>query len=95
MPALAGDGGVLFTLQELAAARDLGLSLPLVVWNNGGYGEIRDSMLRDGIEPSARTQAPSTWSRSPEGFGCDAAPAARASTTSSLSPRALDATGRR
>ena len=49
--ALAGDGGVLFTIQELATARDLGLPLPLVVWNNDGYGEIRDSMASIGIPP--------------------------------------------
>ncbi len=51
--AIAGDGGVLFTLPELAAARDLGLSLPLIVWNNGGYGEIRDAM-RDVAHDGAR-----------------------------------------
>ena len=36
--------------QELATARDLGLAIPLVVWNNDGYGEIRDSMQRVGID---------------------------------------------
>ena len=51
--ALAGDGGVLFTIQELATARDLGLPLPLVVWNNDGYGEIRDSMASS-RHPAAR-----------------------------------------
>ena len=29
--ALAGDGGALFTIQELATAGDLGLPLPIVV----------------------------------------------------------------
>ena len=45
---LAGDGGLLFTLSELATAVDLGLSLPVVVWDNRGYGEIRDSFDRAG-----------------------------------------------
>jgi len=48
--ALAGDGGVLFTLQELATARDLRLALPIVVYDNSGYGEIRDAMDEAGIE---------------------------------------------
>ena len=55
---LAGDGGVLFTLQELATARDLGLGLPIIVWNNDGYGEISDSMLRVGIEPIGTAASP-------------------------------------
>jgi thiamine pyrophosphate-dependent acetolactate synthase large subunit-like protein len=42
--ALAGDGGVMFTVQELATARDLRLPLPIVVYDNSGYGEIRDAM---------------------------------------------------
>jgi acetolactate synthase I/II/III large subunit len=47
--ALAGDGGVLFTLQELATARDLKIALPVVVYDNSGYGEIRDAMDEAGV----------------------------------------------
>lgn len=42
--ALAGDGGFMFTVQELATARENGLALPVLVYNNRGYGEIRDAM---------------------------------------------------
>jgi 5-guanidino-2-oxopentanoate decarboxylase len=49
--ALVGDGGLLFTVSELATAAELGLPLPVVVPNNGGYGEIRDQMVEAGIEP--------------------------------------------
>ncbi len=42
--ALIGDGGIMFTLGELAAAVEQQLSLPVLVWNNSGYGEIRDFM---------------------------------------------------
>ena len=42
--ALIGDGGIMFTLGELAAAVEQNLSLPILVWNNSGYGEIRDFM---------------------------------------------------
>ncbi|WP_226664965.1 5-guanidino-2-oxopentanoate decarboxylase [Microbulbifer aggregans] len=41
---LIGDGGLMFTLGELAAAVERQLSLPILVWNNSGYGEIRDFM---------------------------------------------------
>lgn len=39
--AFTGDGGFQFTLPELAVACQEELSLPVVVWDNGGYGEIR------------------------------------------------------
>jgi thiamine pyrophosphate-dependent acetolactate synthase large subunit-like protein len=50
---LAGDGGTMFTIQELATAVDLGLPLPVVVFNNGGFQEIREGMEHAGIPPMA------------------------------------------
>ena len=49
--------GLLFTVAELATAAELGLSLPVVVANNRGYGEIRDQMAEAGIEPVGVVQA--------------------------------------
>jgi thiamine pyrophosphate-dependent acetolactate synthase large subunit-like protein len=43
--ALLGDGGVMFTLAELATAADLAVPLPIVVVDNSGYGEIRNEMI--------------------------------------------------
>jgi len=43
---IAGDGGFLFTIQELATARDMGGKLVILIWDNAGYGEIRDSFDR-------------------------------------------------
>ncbi|WP_308295849.1 thiamine pyrophosphate-dependent enzyme [Streptomyces sp. ISL-96] len=51
--ALSGDGGLQFTVQELATATQLGLPLPVVVFDNGGYGEIRDEMKARGDTPTA------------------------------------------
>jgi acetolactate synthase-1/2/3 large subunit len=68
--ALAGDGGVLFTLQELATAAQERLALPLVVWNNAGYGEIRDSMTRAGFEPVATDATARDFPTLARGFGC-------------------------
>jgi thiamine pyrophosphate-dependent acetolactate synthase large subunit-like protein len=50
---LIGDGGIMFTLSELATAASLGIALPIVVVDNGGYGEIRDEMAARGDEPVA------------------------------------------
>lgn len=46
--ALMGDGGMMFTLQELATAAALRLPLPVIVVDNGGYGEIRNEMADRG-----------------------------------------------
>ncbi len=47
--ALAGDAGLLFTVQELATAVQENLSLPVLVWNNDALGQIRDDMKAKGI----------------------------------------------
>ena len=49
--ALAGDGGVLFSVTELAAAAQEGLAVPVIVVDNSGYGEIRNEMRDRGDEP--------------------------------------------
>ena len=41
---LIGDGGLQFSLAELMTARDEGLNVLFVVWNNHGYREIADAM---------------------------------------------------
>ncbi len=45
-----GDGGLMFTAQELLTAAEHRLPLPVIVWENGGYKQIRDGM-RDGNVP--------------------------------------------
>ncbi len=49
--ALIGDGGLMFTVSELATAAELGLPLPVLVVSNGGYGEIHRQMREREIEP--------------------------------------------
>jgi acetolactate synthase-1/2/3 large subunit len=46
-----GDGGLMFTLSEFATAVETRLGLPIVVYNNGGYKEIKDEMLARGSSP--------------------------------------------
>jgi acetolactate synthase-1/2/3 large subunit len=42
--AVIGDGGLQFTIGELASAVELGLPLAILLWNNSGYGEIKRYM---------------------------------------------------
>ena len=46
---LIGDGGLMFTLQELMTSAELDMPLAIVMWNNDGYAQIRDGMIQRGI----------------------------------------------
>ncbi len=47
--AIAGDGGSMFTIQELLVGAELEMPLPIIIWNNNAYKQIRDDMDRSGI----------------------------------------------
>ncbi|QBQ98849.1 5-guanidino-2-oxopentanoate decarboxylase [Paraburkholderia pallida] len=49
--ALVGDGGVQFSVGELACAREARAGIAVVVWNSRGYQEIRDAMCRADVPP--------------------------------------------
>ncbi|MFT5220898.1 MAG: 5-guanidino-2-oxopentanoate decarboxylase [Planctomycetota bacterium] len=43
-----GDGGFMFTVQELVTAAELKLAIPIILWNNEGLKQIQDDMkIRD------------------------------------------------
>ena len=44
--ALAGDGGFMFSCQELISASALGLNLPVVVFNDAAYGSVRENQTK-------------------------------------------------
>ena len=48
---VVGDGGLQFTLAELGTAVEERLPVIVLIWNNRGYGEIKDYMLRHQITP--------------------------------------------
>ncbi|WKY47421.1 5-guanidino-2-oxopentanoate decarboxylase [Eubacteriaceae bacterium ES3] len=50
MIALIGDGGFQFTMQEVAVACEQKLPIPIVIWNNGGYGEIKRNEAAMGFD---------------------------------------------
>ncbi len=51
--AILGDYGLQYTLPELGTAVELGLPLPVLVWDNAELGEIRDAMVRSQIAPNS------------------------------------------
>jgi acetolactate synthase-1/2/3 large subunit len=70
--AIVGDGGWLFTVAEMAAAIDEGVDIVVVLWDNRGYGQIRESFddvqaPRMGVDVSSHD--PSLIAR---GFGWNA-----------------------
>lgn len=68
--ALVGDGGVMFTLAELATAVEERLPVVIVLWHNAGYEEIRRYMDANGVARlGVDIQAPNFLTLA-EGFGC-------------------------
>jgi 5-guanidino-2-oxopentanoate decarboxylase len=53
--AVCGDAGFLFTVQELGTAAELGLPLPILLWNNDALGQIAQNMRDVGIPEIAVT----------------------------------------
>ena len=77
MLALCGDGGIMFTLPELASAAALGLALPVVVFVNDGYGEIRNEMVDAGNAPVGVDLPPPDLPAAARALGCEGTHAAR------------------
>jgi 5-guanidino-2-oxopentanoate decarboxylase len=67
--AIIGDYGFHYTMQELGAAVELGLSLPIILWDNGKLGEIEDSMVRAQIAPNAVVAHNPDFCKLAEAFG--------------------------
>jgi acetolactate synthase-1/2/3 large subunit/5-guanidino-2-oxopentanoate decarboxylase len=71
--AIIGDYGFHYTMQELGVAVELGLSLPIILWDNGKLGEIEDSMTRAQIAPNAVVAQNPDFCKLAEAFGARAA----------------------
>ena len=66
---IAGDYGFHYTMQELGVAVELGLSLPIIVWDNGKLKEIEDSMVGSQIAPNAVVARNPDFCKLAEAFG--------------------------
>lgn len=65
-----GDGGLMFVASELAVAAEQQLSLPVIVYDNGGYGEIREEMELRGDVPHSVSFTPIDFVGMAESLGC-------------------------
>jgi acetolactate synthase-1/2/3 large subunit/5-guanidino-2-oxopentanoate decarboxylase len=70
--AILGDYGFQYTVQELAVAVELELTLPIIIWDNGKLGEIEDSMVRAQIAPNAVIQRNPDFLKLAEAYGAAA-----------------------
>lgn len=69
--ALVGDGGVLFCIAELASAVEARVPVIVLIWNNDGYGEIRDYMSARGIPRVGVDLVGPDFIAIGLGFGCE------------------------
>jgi acetolactate synthase-1/2/3 large subunit len=67
---LIGDGGLQFSLPELASAVEAKVGIVLLLWNNFGYGEIKGYMQRRDITPIGVDIYTPDFIAIARGFGC-------------------------
>jgi acetolactate synthase-1/2/3 large subunit len=67
---LIGDGGLQFSLPELASAVEAGVGIIVLLWNNAGYGEIKRYMERRDITPLGVDIYTPDFLALARGFGC-------------------------
>ncbi len=89
---VVGDGGLQFSIQELAAARELELPVIVLLWNNYGYSEIKSYMIANQIRPVGVDIYTPDFQVLAKGFGCDAV---RVTKLSDLPAALLAAAGRK
>lgn len=70
--AIVGDYGFLYTAPELAVAVEEELPVVFLLWNNEELGAIRDSMERNGIQPTAIAPRNPDFPALAEAFGMPA-----------------------
>ena len=91
--AIIGDGGLQFTIGELATAVELGLALPILLWNNRGYGEIKGYMQDRNIPTIGVDIYTPDFLAIAEGYGCRALRVGDAQTLGTALVEAVSAKG--
>lgn len=69
---IIGDYGLHYTMAELGVAVELGLPMPIILWDNGKLKEIEDSMTRAQIAPNAVIARNPDFCKLAEAFGAAA-----------------------
>jgi len=67
--ALVGDGGILYTLQEMATAVDENIPIVVALWNNNSLQQIREGFEERGIKPIAVSPSAPDFQTLARGFG--------------------------
>ena len=91
--ALIGDGGIQFTIGELATAVELKLPVPILLWNNQGYGEIKRYMADRDIPQIGVDIYTPDFQTIARGFGCKAVRAGSLAEFQALVAAANEADG--
>jgi 5-guanidino-2-oxopentanoate decarboxylase len=68
--ALVGDGGFMFTVQELATAVEEELTIPIILWNNNSYAMIRDGMRKRGYPEIGVNPRNPDFVKLADAYGC-------------------------
>jgi acetolactate synthase-1/2/3 large subunit len=89
---LIGDGGLQFTLPELASAVEAQVPVIVLLWNNLGYGEIKRYMQQRDIALVGVDIYTPDFQQIAAGFGCAAA---RVENLAALTTELARAQGRR
>src|SRR5262249_12357254 len=89
--AVAGDGGIMFTVNELATAAEERLALPVVVWNNDALEASADRMAEGRLPRSGVGPRNPDFVHLAESLGCHATRAASAEHLSQSVRQALAA----
>jgi acetolactate synthase-1/2/3 large subunit len=72
-----GDGGLQFSIQELASVRELELPVIVLLWNNYGYSEIKSYMVANQIRPVGVDIYTPDFQVLAKGFGCNSVKVSR------------------
>lgn len=70
---IAGDYGFQYSIQELGTAVELGLPLPILLWDNAKLKEIEDGMISSQIAPNAVVAMNPDFCKLAEAYGAHAA----------------------
>ncbi len=68
---LTGDGGFMFTVQELIVASEEKLGIPIIIWENGGLKQIQDDMKSRSIPLVGVEGGNPDFVRLSQSMGCD------------------------
>ena len=88
---VAGDYGFQYSIQELGAAVEMKLPIPILLWDNAKLKEIEDSMVHSQIAPNAVTALNPDFLALAKAYGCHAVEPASLEELKAEALKAFDA----